>query len=315
MRPHGVSSVEARGKRGCRSRLRRTALMLLLTSPGGMLTACVGDQTGPLSYERVVQLSVSTLEQIGDRSFLVVGDTGEAWVDIHSDFDPHPRDLEFRSSDPSVVAVGPVAANNSAKLIGRAPGMVRITARALGMVTPPEIVEVTATPLPVDSLHLWLAAVSRDVPAEYDARGNLAQLTLPVGGSAALAVVVFRAGLRFGRIVFSLASSNPSVARTVSGCRPPELEPVCGITCELGHWRSPGRSSDHGHGAQRAGVVSGEGALALGSDRCELGGTMPWPVRLVGHRALRRDLGAVTEFGRISSRDRCRYKLQSRRRR
>lgn len=198
-----------------------------------LITSCDG-QTGPLDYERAVELSVNTGERVGDRSYLVVGGSGWASVTIHGDFNPYPRDLEIRSSEPSVVSVGPVTDNNDAGLFALTPGTVQITARALGMPSAPEVIEVTAEPLPVDSLQLGLTAAfgagssSRvEVPAAYDASGNLVEVTLSVGVSADLYLQAFRAGLRMTQIPYSIASSNPSVARTDSGCRPRELDSDC----------------------------------------------------------------------------------------
>ena len=114
-----------------------------------------------------------------------------------------------------------------------APGCVRIVASAQGLTARSRQVDVVAAPLPIDRLQAHLAFISEDVEATHGADGALVSITLPVGGSAALDMLVKREGRWIVWIPYSLTSSNPDIARVDDHCRPPALDPHCDV---LGNW-------------------------------------------------------------------------------
>ena len=96
------------------------------------------------------------------------------------------------------------------------------------------MVEVVATPLPVDHLRVRLAPISSDLESTDDGEGNLAGLRLPVGASAALEAIVERGGRQVTLIPFELTSSNPSIARVDLHCRPSDVDSDCSVFSQWG---------------------------------------------------------------------------------
>jgi hypothetical protein len=191
-----------------------------------------GDSGGPSPQIDELLLSVSTLEFDSSRWLMVVGEKGSAHALAFRDgLGTDPGQVSFTSSSSGVLAIASTG-HVDAELTGLAVGSVEVRASAQGR-SDTEMVEVVAAPLPVDRLQVGLANISSSVPATYDSEGSLATIELPPGGSAALELRVERNGRLVTTIPFELTSSNPDAARVDPLCRPPAVDPNCGV---VSHW-------------------------------------------------------------------------------
>jgi hypothetical protein len=185
-----------------------------------------GDSCTSLLFGRVDDLSLelTTSERSASRNFMVVGEVGRAWARFYAGGTSiGVPDATFRSSDASVVRV------TSETLTAVGAGSATILAEGCGL-SDQVAVEVSAAPLPIDALRVnWVPGWPGT--ATNDPTGNLVLLALPVGESAPLVIQAIRHGewVFGGALRPTLASSNTAVAEIMANCRPPEVDPDCGV--------------------------------------------------------------------------------------
>jgi len=140
--------------------------------------------------------------------------------------------VSFTSSSPAALAVRP-SGDVDAELAALMAGSAVIRASAQGR-SDTALVDVVATPLPVDHIRVRLAPISADVEATYDIDGSLANTQIPIGVSAALDVTVERAGRQILIIPFALTSSDAGSVRVDDHCRSPTVDPQCSVFSRWG---------------------------------------------------------------------------------
>jgi len=194
---------------------------------------CSGDDgVRPSPSIDEIFLSVMTEETEEFRSLMVTGEPGFAHViAFRNSVGADPGEVSFVSSNPGVVAVQPTTRAN-AELTAISPGSVEIIASAQGLGDRVRV-DVFEVPPPIDDLQVRLANISSDVPAAYNAEGQLESVHLAVNESAALDLRVLRDGSRVTQIPFLLVSQQPGTVRVDEHCRPVELDPHCDV---VGSW-------------------------------------------------------------------------------
>jgi hypothetical protein len=204
-----------------------------------MSLASCGGPTSPSQTINELDLAVATPEEEAGRFLLVVGDSGSVSAiafgsdPLFGEIGVDPGKVSYQSSAPSVVGVSPLS-QTTTRLKALMPGSAAITGRAQGLVAAAvKPIVVTSTPLPIDSLRVGLAPVSSGIGSTLDSVGVL-HITVPVRTGAALWFTITRAGAAVLRIPFTLASSNPGVARVDYNCLPVELDPTCGTFSQWG---------------------------------------------------------------------------------
>lgn len=115
-------------------------------------------------------------------------------------------------------------------LVAKALGTAQVTATVQGL-TQSRRIDVTATPLPVDSIRIrsgWSAFDSL-IGVVHDSTGQLVELTLPMLGYAVLETRIFR-GDQWVTIMtpsWTMTSSDPTVAWVDRHCRAAIVDPQC----------------------------------------------------------------------------------------
>jgi len=190
----------------------------------------------PYGTANQLSLELSTSEVAsGGPYFMVVGEVGGARA--YTGIDGLPlgsRAVTLGSSDPSIVRVSGDAA--SATITAVSAGSATISAFGCGL-TEKAVVEVSAAPLPIDSLHVWTTAYPVGATVTNDSNGNLVVLVLPAGSAAvglpAGTASILVQAIRNGKLVVgpalepALASSDNAVAEIFAKCLPPDLAPSC----------------------------------------------------------------------------------------
>jgi hypothetical protein len=218
-----------RGANRARGSVQWVTLGLLLVTSA----SCGSDSGGPTDQIDQLYLAVSTAEWEPPRWLMVVGETGSAHVyAFRDDIGTSPGRVSFNSSSPAALAVRP-SGDVDAELAALAVGSAIVRASAQGR-SDTALVEVVATPLPVDRIRVRLAPISSDVEATYDNDGSLANTQIPVGGSVALDVAVERAGRQVDIIPFTLTSSDAGSVRVDDHCRSSSVDPQCSVFSRWG---------------------------------------------------------------------------------
>ena len=189
-----------------------------------------GDGCTSLLYGTADELSLdlSTSERLASRYLMVVGELGRARANFSAGgVSIGGPNAALRSSDPSVLRVGHDGSTETVTAVGA--GSATITAEGCGL-SDVVSVQVSAAPLPIDALQVY-AISGWPGKATKDPNGNLLSLALAVGESTPLGVLAMRAGegVIGGALLPVVASNNAAVAEIMIDCRPPELDPGCGV--------------------------------------------------------------------------------------
>jgi hypothetical protein len=203
-----------------------------------VLVVGCGNSHEPSRTVSSLSLAVYTTEwEPQRRHIMVLGEAGS--IDIATETTdgcfidspcPVSVDVQVSSSNPSVVSLdrGTVHTPSTLPLRAHAAGTATITAK-VGDLSRSERVDVVEAPLPLDDLQITLVTSWNDLPAQYDGSENLTWVSVPVGQTGALAITALRDGVGVFGIPLTIASSASSIALGTAGCRPPSMDPDCGV--------------------------------------------------------------------------------------
>jgi hypothetical protein len=203
-----------------------------------VLFAACGNDHGPSRVVSSLSLTVYTTEwEPQRRRIMVLGEAGT--IDVGTEtlegcfFEapcPVSVDVRVSSSNSDVVSLDRQTVHTPAtvSLRAHAAGTTTITAK-VGNLTKSERVDVVEAPLPLDDVQITLVTNWNDLPAQYDESGSLAWVSLPVGQAGALSIFALRDGTGVIGVPLTVTSSMSSIAVATSGCRPPSMDPDCGV--------------------------------------------------------------------------------------